>query len=495
MIGKLINVKKKISINNLIALFIVFSILPFVLISFYIHPHYDDYDFINKLSGKNIFNCTWYWYNTWSGRYSSIFITNILTLGANNIKLYRLYPIVLIMLFNGALLLLFKQVFNSTISFGKLIIVSTFFFVVYLYKMPEVTTGFFYMVCAYVSSLGTIAFIALLAILLAILKEEKPIRKIFKTITGIILAIFIGGSYEPTMATAASFLSLLCLILIYKRDENWRYFLIITLVVIGFALLSVIAPGNKVRGGENLFSEEKISFIKIILFSIIRGVNLIINTLQNPLLLLSTIVFIPIANHIYNTNHVIKKYLNIHPVLPLIAIIVVPAVSFFPSVWSNHTPPRVSNQIYMFVLLCWFLFIQVCVVYLIERGVVLKVTKKFIFLIKILIILCLIPSLTNKNIGRAYSDLFTKASLYDQQLYNRYDLIKQLKKEKENNIEVPPLFNECSNYPLTIYYNFQELGTNPNETVNKIYARYWNVDSITIQNTDCIDFLNKSRVN
>jgi len=98
--------------------------------------------------------------------------------------------------------------------------------------------------------------------------------------------------------------------------------------------------------------------------------------------------------------------------------------------------------------------------------------------------------------GRAWSDLLSgKASNYNGHLYEQYELIKNMKQQGQRNIILPPLFEDHKSYPLTIFYNYQELTTNPKATTNRIYARYWGVDSIRVTNTASMELLEKTRTN
>jgi hypothetical protein len=476
-------------------IFCVMSILPFVLISFYIHPHYDDYDFVNKLVGKNVFECTVYWYNTWSGRYSSIFLSNILTYGTENIFVYRLFPLILMGLYIIAFYTLLKTLFGNILGKLKLIFLSLFLLILYLYKMPEVTSGFYYMICSYVSSIGTIALIFLLSVLIKLLDKNIKSRNYY-IFLGCFLAFFIGGSYEPVMVMSLAFLFLVGIFMLLKKNLNFKWIALIGIILFLSSVLSIIGHGNKIRGGENLLKDNHASLPLVFLRSAISGCNLFIYTIQNPLLITSLILFIPFAIIINKNNSVINSVLNMHPAVPAIGIIFITIISFVPTVWSaNGTPPRVLNQIYLFIILNLFLFIQVLVNFCIRNKIEISFSKSIHSIIKIVFLLCLIPSLTNKNIGRAYSDLFSKAPLYSKKMSERYEYIKEQKAKGEKNITLPQLFENYKSYPLTIYYNYQELEDRYNSSVNKIYAKYWKLDSVKVNSTNITEEINKLRVN
>jgi hypothetical protein len=481
-------------VNTLLFAFTCIAVLPFILISFYIHPHYDDYDFLNKLSGKNIFECTLYWYNTWSGRFSSIFISNILTYGTENIFIYRLYPILLMILYVASFYTLFKTLFGNFFSKSRLFFLALFFLVLYIYRIPEVTTGFYYMICSYISSIGTIALIFLLSVLLKLLGTEE--RNNFGLVcSGCLLALFIGGSYEPTMTMSLMFVFLVGLVLFKKKNPNLRWVILIGLVLLTSTVIAIIAPGNKVRGGEDILQAEHVSILAVVLKLIVYSVNIVVNTIQNPLLILSLILFIPIAIELNKKNHVVRTVLDIHPLLPFLGLFLMSGCAFFPSAWVQNAPARVSNQVYLFLIINLFFCVQVIINYFLKRGIELNVSKSYRFFFKVIIVICLIPSLNNKTIARAYSDLLNKAPSYSRKVEERYAFIRMEKETGRKEVLISPLFNDAKSYPLTIYYNYQELSKDPDAAVNRLYAKYWGVDSVKTDNDKIIEFINITRAN
>jgi hypothetical protein len=484
---------KSSMLNKTFWLVVVFALAPFVLLSSFIHPHYDDYDFVNKIAGKNAFEATLYWYDTWSGRFSSIFVSNVLTYGTTNITLYRMYPIVLMSLYVLSFYIFFKTIFKNILSEKKIALLSLFFLILYIYKMPQVTTGFYYMICSYVSSTGTIAFLMLFAVLYKLLDDSIP-KKGLHIFYGCLLAIYIGGSYEPLMAMVNTFMSLSCLLLIYHKNKNLKWFILIEAVVLISSVVSVLGPGNKIRGGDTVLTSAEVSLVHAFAGCAQYAFQMIIQTIQNPLLLLSLLFFIPFAKKLYETNSVIRTILNIHPLLIILGVYIIISVSYFPSMWVGDAPDRVLNQIYLFTVFSLFLITQSIVNYFLQKGIQTGNTN-YSVLLKVLMIICLIPSLTNKNIGRAYSDLFLKASVYNKKMNERYEYIKQEKAKGAKIIRIPALFDDYKKYPLTIYYNYQELDGNSNGNVNKIYAKYWGVDSVKMINKESIDLLKITRTN
>lgn len=495
MLSNLLTNKK--SINYALVILIIICLLPFFLLCFYIHPHYDDYVILNRLSNRNIFEATLYWYNNWTGRYSTIFVDCLLALGTNHIFIYRLYPAILMFLWLGTFIFFFKTVLNKAdFGFKKPILFAFLFFILYLYKIPEITSGLYYVTCAFTSSLGTIATINLFTVLLLLLRDEAGKKKLKYGTIACLLAVFIGGSYEPIVLIALAYMAFISMVLLYKKDKNNKYVYLIIAFLLISGILLFMAPGNSVRAGEGALKFTLHRFVITIIKSIILGGNLVINTIQNPLLLLSTIPFIPVASTLYQNDSTVKKYLDINPILSFSAIFIIAAIGFLPSIWvEGSSPARITDQIYLFTYISWFLAIQTLVIYLTKKQINITPAGNILWLVKLMLLLCLIPSLSNKTVARAYSDLLTRAPQYNRQLNKRESLIRQLKGEGKKTIILPALFDDYNRYPLSIYYNYQDLSKDPGSKANVIYAEHWGIDSISVDNTSAVDFLNKSRLN
>lgn len=481
----------KHNFNNWLLLFVFLSLAPFIILSFFVHPHYDEYYFIDALSGRNIYEATAYWYNNWSGRFSSFFLCNILTYGTTNILIYRFYPIILMGLYVITFYLFFKSILKNIIAKNKLVLLSLFFLVLYIYKMPEVTTGFYYMICAYICDTGMLAFILLLVVLYKLLDDSVPKKGLY-ILLGCFLSLYIGGAYEPVMAMANTFMCLACILLMYYKNSNLKWFILIEIFLLISTFILVVAPGNKVRGGADLLSIHERGIVQIAIATCYQAFTMITVTLQNPLLIICLLLFIPLAKKIAKTNN--SFYLNLHPLVAIIGVFIVTAASYFPAVWANTIPARIANQIYLFDILGLFFIMQLIVTYLLKKEMQIGINNNLSSLLKILMIICLIPSLSNKNIGRAYSDL-TKAPEYSKKLNERYAYIKEEKRKGTKTVKISALFSDPHSYPLTIYYNYQELDSNKNDPINIMYAKYWGVDSIMMINKESIELLAKTRTN
>jgi len=482
-------------LNFALAAFGILSILPFCLLCLYIHPFIDDYWILANLATDSVIGATKFFYMHVTGRYSSIFIEHVLGLGADNLSVFRTYPLLLMSLFLSMFYFFFRQLFKQTISSGKLLIISLLFLILYIYKIPDITTGFYYLSCAWVSSIGTVALIGLLGIFLRLTDHSATTKKGPFMILGCLLSIVIGGSYEPVMVLALLLTFSITGVLLFRKDRNRWYFVAIAVVLFVSVLFSILAPGNRERGGNSLVQFSLSKIITSVFHSVIAAENLIVNTLQSPLLIVFTLLFIPIAVYLNRNNESIKRNLNFHPLIAFLFMGMIISIAFFPSVWVGDFIARIVNQLYMMVLLGWFVCIQVLVNHLLKKNIDISFPAYSSYILKVGVLLCLIPSLSNKTVGRAYSDLMTKAKLYDQRVLEEKVFIQNMRKEGKMDIVLPQLFSDPQRYPLTIFDNYHCLSTDSANFSGKKIAQYLHVRTIRYDSTTATDFLTKSRTN
>lgn len=88
---------KKIStlfkFDNFIIIIGVFSILPFVLISYFNNPNADDFCYNVMSRDLGFLQAQINWYQGWSGRYFSTAILSIQALVSNTFLLYKLFQL------------------------------------------------------------------------------------------------------------------------------------------------------------------------------------------------------------------------------------------------------------------------------------------------------------------------------------------------------------------------------------------------------------------
>ena len=138
---------KALKLNNSIIFggIIFLLCIPFLYLTFYIHPSGDDYTYAFLELKSPLINAYLDEYFLWNGRYFSNFfvLKNPLTFGFNNIYLYRFIVFVIqISLF----LVIYLSLSNFSLYFTKQqrLLISSFLFLSYLLLIPALNEGFYW---------------------------------------------------------------------------------------------------------------------------------------------------------------------------------------------------------------------------------------------------------------------------------------------------------------------------------------------------------------
>lgn len=472
----------------------LFSILPFLILAFYIHPHYDDYDFHSKAVEQGLGSVAQHWWNTWSGRYASIWLTSVFALPMNpeNLLMYRLSSMFFILCHVVTAWYVIRAIFKS--STGKTLLWTLVASSVLIAGMPQVTSQFYY---AYVGiNTGSASLVLVVLILMTVKMLGAAKVNWLQRILTLVLAFYIGGSYEQIFVTTILILGGLWLFTRNSNGKREHWLLVIASVVILAGVLNVIAPGNTVRGGENLMARGASHFVWAISISLYHGGRFLLEALQSPTMILLSLISIPVFIRFWKNNGELYSRVKVHPILAFVLLFLILAASFFPSLWATgEVPkPRGLNQTWIFLFFGWFSVLGLACQTFAKQ---LSFTKNSYWkpLIGVFLFISLVPSLTNKHAGRAWSDILTKAAAYDEEMDKRYQFIKSAQSAGQNKVEIEPLFKDPKDFPLSIYYNYQELSIRPKafDIQNRIYAHYWQVDSIWMATDSQYIFLNNSR--
>ena len=472
------------------------AILPFLILTFYIHPHYDDYDFHNKVVGQGMGNISQYWWETWSGRFSTIWICSFFAqfMDAENLTAYRLTSFGLILFFLATVFILMKSVIFP--KWKQAIFATCVVAAVLFAGLPEITTGFYYVYLSINTGGGTPFLIFLLLICFRVAGGEGKEYRKWMFPAGL-CATIAGGSYEPVMVMGVCILAGFWLLLKMNRIPGHGFVLIQFLLLLSAGIVMVLAPGNFARGGDDLLSKGASHFFWSCEFSVLYGAKFILEKLQNLPFLILSLLFLPLAVQLAGNSAKAKKILNINPLIVLIFLFLVIMASFFPGLWATGEmpKPRVLNQSWWILFCGWFLFLQVATLKYGQKITELVGNRHWKPVFCAFLALALVPSLQGKNAGRAWYDLFTKVSAYDQAMEKRYDTIRRSKENGSMKTSLDPLFDDPKKYPLSIYYNYQELSmrNRASDIQNMIYAGYWKLDSVWIHDDATSRFLNNSR--
>lgn len=461
------NIKKIINDQslNLILLFLFLTVLPFIILSFYVHPCWDDFEY-SEIAFKNGFLQSQYiWYVTWSGRFfSTAVLSSLNPLIYRSILGYKIITLIFILLFIISVYYLVNEIFRDKISTKQKMICTLSFCYLFILGLPASELALFWLASSVIYQLANIMMIFLTAYLIrAIHTSKEEFSK--KLILLICLLIFaVEGSNEVSMLITVIFFTFVFAgYSIINRKFDMYLFIFATAAVVSF-LIVYLAPGNDFRlstnpNSHNLLFSLKNSFTDLFKFILYRIYNL-------PLLIF-TILFISFYGSILSLKKPDEIVLKINPFYSIGLYLLMLFSGIFVSYWSlgTATPYRTLNVIYFLFLLGWFLNIMLILKFMYVKGKLnLKTIPEYAFILLCLAVLFSFMKETG-SIKEAYKDLLSgKAQKFNSELNERY---RNIYSGTSDTIKIDSL----SSVPKSFFY--YDIGSDPDGKYNKLQSEFF----------------------
>jgi hypothetical protein len=143
---------------------ILILLTPYFYLSFFIHPAADDFNYAYQTISKGWLNENINQYFTWSGRYTSNIFLLANPLVYDNLTVYRILPIVFIVLTFFSFYFLLASVYNNLINKKTLIIISLTITLFSLFSMPDLAEGIYWYTGSVIYQSSVIFFITYMAL-------------------------------------------------------------------------------------------------------------------------------------------------------------------------------------------------------------------------------------------------------------------------------------------------------------------------------------------
>ncbi|HWB25258.1 MAG TPA: DUF6056 family protein [Chitinophagaceae bacterium] len=452
----------------------LYVISPFLLISSYNQPVADDYFTALRDGSTRFLPVLHDSYLHWSGRYFALVIARINPLLYHSGTAYKLYPVILLVLFITTLFSLLRQVCGKYFTIKQVFAVTAALSAVYLVAMPSIPEGFYWFSSAWVYQLANIFFMFLLTLLIKLKNAGgKPAMRLFFALAFFIGVIIIGLneiSLIITCITIAGFA--------WFAHKRWlpsrKYFFVLTIFYFIAAAIAALAPGNF----ERLNHQQEYSTSWLWTFA--GGLSIAgIYTLQwLAQIFIATLIYVPLwgaplAKRMVDDGACYTvKLLKV--IIFFIAVFVL--LQLF-TVWAagGSNIGRIENVIYLYFLLAYFLILQL---FLVQKAQNIKpaTENSYSWLHKVGLLLFFVSLLeTNNNVSTAWIDLLSgKASRYNSELAERAILAQNCSKDT---CQVPPL----TVLPKTIFFEDIKCTTDSTDLwMNQAYSQYFGKGYIVV---------------
>ncbi|MCB0472554.1 MAG: hypothetical protein KIT56_09960 [Gammaproteobacteria bacterium] len=219
----------------------LFAIAPFIIISAYNHPMSDDFCLTNTAREIGSWNMQWDLYFTWTGRYFSTFLISFNPLVFDFYNGYKLIPIALLILTILSIYKLIDELYVKG-SFAEKASLSFFFVFIFIFQIPDIRQGFYWLSGATTYQVANILTILLITSIIKIVRTGKAFHKFMS----FVLVFCIIGCNETSMLLT-DFLLLLVISYLFYIKFPIRFFLMLLVFSVFFSFLVYLAPGNVIR--------------------------------------------------------------------------------------------------------------------------------------------------------------------------------------------------------------------------------------------------------
>lgn len=429
--------------DKLIVYTLLVVLCPFVLISFFNNPATDDFYLVNLSFKYGLIDVHFWHYNHWSGRYFANGILFFSPLYIGNFFLYKIIPLVLLVLFTFSVKYFISTLF-SFLSKIQIWSISSLLIILFLIQAPEVCSAFYWLPAAMTYQVA----ISLTLLLIAFYVKFTQTKKVIYALLTIVFIVFSMGCNEITTILNSLLIGLYFIYQLWKTKKINVTLLFLVAIAAVFACIELFAPGNAERN-EFIEVEGKFNLANSLFKSVVHSVLVLLK--WSPLLLLFLLLKI---KTVYTIINKIEQNL-IHPKWIFIIVFGLLFISLFPSFYiqNNIIADRSLNVIYsyflffsLYGLLATLHFLKVKYHFEIELH---SSTKKA------LLCMIFIFIISDSPVTQAYEDLLNgKAYMYNNQMKERFKMIEN---SKEKELKVPALTKK----PETIYKDLF-MGLTPN---------------------------------
>jgi len=430
---------------------IIFAILPFFVSGFYYRPTADDYLLAYLKNQNGWWGLQRWWYIEWGGRFSSTALIGLINpLNFNNYTLFSFHAPVGIIVFCFLLFVLTRFFLGPMVSNHDILILTASIIIIFFYIAPGLSDGLFWYVGFMVYFLAILLFIIWMMVLIKLIKKEN--NTLYTSLVLIIGVIIVGFNEVILCITVSTIFLLQFLQFIYTKKIR-KDLLIISLLIIGAALIAILAPGNFVRSANVNNTLPHNNIFRAIYSSLALGtgniLKMIISAPLIPFILLIITVFKKVPS--FNQNNYFNK------IFPVYTIVVTAAIYFgsiFPGAYAGlGNYGRTLNVSYFIFIIGIVVSIYHLLVYYLPRySSFQNALKKYSTIIQLasLLVSCLffIPS---NNYKTAYSELFSGKTQESLRLMNERD--QNLERSRNKDTVLLRYINPSS-LATTVYNSF-----------------------------------------
>lgn len=452
----------------ILILCLLFILLPYIYISFFVHPIADDFTYSIKGKNYGILEVLKYEYLHWNGRYSSNLFVILNPIVFNSLIGYKLVPVFSIILTIFSFYFFFCSI-TAFFTKAQKLSYSLFLTLLYIYQMPVISEGIYWFTGFVTYHLGNILFLLFIALIFKYLKHKYFFNKYFHAFVIISLQFILIGLNEVIMLNLL-FLCFLTLFITYRNKQvNMNFFMLLFIFALIFSSFLFFAPGNSNR--ESLFSNNHNLFSSLINSSI-QTFRFIFEWISSLPLIIASVFYFFINKQLSVQESIFKESFYLKPQLSYSLIFITVFTCIFPAYWAIGIlgQQRTVNVAYFLFIIFWF--INLTVVFNNFRDKLQSFNDLKVEIKIVAVLLMLISFAITKNGLSLISDIaYNKEIQYNSIMNERFYKLNLFNKNSSDTI----YFEKIPNPPKTIF--ILDITNDSDCWMNKGYNAFFEIDN------------------
>ncbi len=447
----------------IIAILIV-SLIPLLILHYFNQPTPEDFYYSGEAGKIGLMDSMRVLYKFYGGRYFTYLLISLNPLYFHSVAGYKFCTLILMLLFYFVFFLFVSEFTKSRLNLTERILFSLSVYFLYLFSMPSLSQGFYWLVSAVHYQVALMLIMLFLIYFSRIDKESSIAKRNLLIFISCLITIAIPGTVELSAAMMVIIVALLIMSSIVKyKTVNW-WLILISLITIVCVYFVIKSPGNDQRSlkyadNHNLLLSLYSSFM--FLFQSISS------WVFNSPLPVITVLFLPFFFKLTHAGSSEEKSTEVRLSYLVIIFLLMLYINIFIIYWTLGIPPydRILDFIYFIFLVGWFCII-ISLTTFITGKYGIKEIKLPNYLYTAAVILIVFFIVRENNITTAYSDLFSgKASEFNRTLFGRYD---DISKNSSDSLEL----DSIKNIPQTFF--FLDITKDNKRPFNIGYCSYFN---------------------
>ncbi len=451
--------------KNLFFVFLIIALLPYCYLSFFAQPMIDDFAFAAQYVKNDYVQLLKNTYQNLNGRYISSAVMYLNPISFGSFKLYKLIPILQMVLFFVVNVLFFNQFIEQKKAswFCALIITLT-----YLHNLPIISEGVYWFTGSVIYQLGLSISILYFSCLIKILKQQQA--KSFQHF-GLGFLLFLSCGFNEVLTLLILFFLAVMFWVSWCSNLRVKKIILTQLfLAIGFSCIMFLAPGNSTReevyiNNHNLLNSLGMSILQV-------GRFVLVWIMSIPLIALS--FFYVNAHHkLKNKFLIFKQSFYLNKWVSLLLLFTIIFICVFPPYWFTGIlgQQRTLNIAYYFFIVIWFVNLSV---WLNDSKRLNELMSRVAKYRAVFAIFLIVGVLFTGNGFNALNDIFSgKAALFDKELAARHEILLKAQQKEPKEI----IFNRVVQ-PKNLFVT--DISNNPDFWTNRCYNEYYQLKSTRV---------------